>query len=201
MRNVVTFDARGVSDCACVMNVLDGSNNINLIFEIGDYENPQIEIVAGDTTTTTALTVINGVAYFALNLSFFIENLVVKTRFIDGEKIGKQFIWIIENYLASYGVPYGYTLRVNRGENDIFTLSILNSNGTADGYDPNDFDVDDNGELSLKTPKNVTVAVNSDDQVTNVDFEYDNNYHKSFSIEWNENQKITKFGNLPINWS
>lgn len=199
MRNVVTFDVRGVCDCACVMNVLDGSNSINLIFEIGDYENPQIEIIAGDTTTTTALTVVNGIAYVALNLSLFVENIVVKTRFIDGEKIGKQFTWISENYLASYGVPYGYTLRVNRGEYDMFTLSLINSNGTSDGYNPNDFDVD-NGELSLKTPRNVTVTSNSDDQVINIDFEYENDYHKSFLVEWDENDKIVKFGNLPITW-
>ena len=203
MRNVVTFDVRGVSNCVCVMNVLDGSNDINLIFEIGDYENPQIEIVAGDTTTTTALTVENGVATFALNLSLFDRNTLITTRFVDGEKIGKWFKWVVNSMFGILDgvVPYGYTLRVNREITDTFTLDMYSVNDKpATSYDPDNFDVTDTGELTLKTPINVSVTTNSDDQVTSIDFEYENNYHKSFSVEWNENQKITKFGNLPINW-
>ena len=203
MRNVVTFDVRGVCNCVCVMNILDGSDDINLIFEIGDYENPQIEIIAANNTTTTALTVENGVATFELKLSLFDGNEIVKTRFIGGDKIGKQFTWLAYGYNGIDGgnVPIGYTMRVNRETDDIFVINMYSVNTKpASSYDNDSFDVTDTGELSLKTPINVSVTTNSDDQVTNVDFEYKDNYHKSFSIEWNENQKITKFGNLPINW-
>ena len=202
MRNVVTFDARGVSDCACVMNVLDGSNNINLIFEVDEYNDPKIEIVAGETTTTTALAVENGVATFTLNLSLFDGNMTVKTRFIDGEKIGKQFSWTILKYQGIEGgvIPDGYTLRVIRENENKFKLNLYTVNDKpATSYDPDGFDVDD-GELKLKTPIKISVSTNSDNLVTNIDFEYQNNEHKSFYVEWDENQKITKFGNLPIVW-
>ena len=204
MRNVVTFDVRGVSNCVCVMNVLDGSDDINLIFEIGEYENPQIEIIAGETTTTTALTVENGVATFELELSLFDGNEIVKTRFIDGEKIGKQFNWKTQSF---FGIPDGYvrswqTLRVIRETDDTFDVALYSVNEKpASSYDEGSFDVTDTGELTLKTPHEITVTVNSDDLVTNVDFDYGDNYHKSFSVEWDENQKIAKFGNLPITWS
>ena len=204
MRNVVTFDVRGVSNCVCVMNVLDGSNDINMIFEIGEYENPQIEIIAGETTTTTALTVENGVATFELKLSLFDGNKIVKTRFIDGDKIGKQFNWKTQSFS---GIPDGYvrnwqTLRVIRETDDTFGVVLYSVNEKpASSYDEGSFDVTNTGELTLKTPHEITVTVNSNDLVTNVDFDYGDNYHKSFSVEWDENQKITKFGNLPITWS
>ena len=203
MRNVVSFDVRGVCNCACLMNVLDGSDSINLIFEIGEYDDPQIEIVAGDTTTTTALTVENGVATFTLDLSIFDGIQIVKTRYIDGEKIGKQFTWQTQSI---FGIPDGYvrssqTLRVIREAVDWFKLELYAVNDKpATSYDPNSFSISDTGELSLQTPHEITVSVNNDDLVTNVDFDYGDDQHKSFSVEWNENQKITKFGNLPITW-
>ena len=203
MRNVVTFDVRGVSNCVCVMNILDGSDDINLIFEIGEYENPQIEIIAGETTTTTALTVENGVAHFTLKLSLFDGIQIVKTRYVDGEKIGKQYTWKTQ---YSIGIPDGYmrsgqTLRVIRETDDLFRLELYAINDKpATSYDPNSFNISDTGELSLQTPHEITVSVNNDDLVTNVDFDYGDDQHKSFSVEWNENQKITKFGNLPITW-
>ena len=204
MRNVVTFDVRGVCNCVCVMNILDGSDSINLIFEIGEYENPQIEIIAGETTTTTALTVENGVATFELKLSLFDGNEIVKTRFIDGDKIGKQFNWDTKSYVGIYQgyVRSGQTLRVIRETDDTFYVGLYSVNEKpASSYDDGSFDVTDTGELTLKTPHEITVTVNSDDLVTNVDFDYGDNYHKSFSVEWDENQKISKFGNLPITWS
>ena len=204
MRNVVTFDVRGVCDCVCVMNVLDGSDCVNLIFEIGEYENPQIEIIAADNTTTTALTVENGVATFTLNLSLFDKNMTVKTRFLDVDKIGKQFIWEIYRYNGIEGgtIPDGYTLRVTRRNENTFELDLYSVNETpATGYDPDGFDVTDTGELMLKTPHEIRVSVDDNDLVTNLDFIYDNDYHKSFSVEYDPTtKKITKFGRIPIVW-
>lgn len=203
MRNVVTFDVRGVCNCACVMNVLDGSNSINLIFEIGDYENPQIEIIAGDTTTTTALTVENGVATFTLKLSLFDRIQIVKTRYVDGEKIGKQYTWKTQ---SSVGIPDGIvvggqTLRIIRETDNLFKLGMYGVNGKpATSYDPNSFVISDTGELSLQTPHEITVTVNDADLVTNIDFDYGDDYIKSFSVSWNDLNKISKFGDIPINW-
>ena len=204
MRNVVSFDVRGVCNCACVMNVLDGSDSINLIFEIGDYDDPQIEIVAGDTTTTTALTVENGVAHFTLKLSLFDRNQIVKTRFVDGEKIGKQFTWKTQSI---FGIPDGYvqsgqTLRVIRETTDLFKLELYAVNDKpATSYDANSFTVTDTGELTLKTPHEITVETNSDDFVTGINFNYGDDEIKSFSVSWNDKNKISKFGNIPITWS
>lgn len=203
MRNVVTFDVRGVCNCACVMNVLDGSDSINLIFEIGEYDNPQIEIIAGDTTTTTALTVENGVATFTLKLSLFDGIQIVKTRYIDGEKIGKQYIWKTK---SSVGIPDGIvvggqTLRVIRETDDLFKLELYVVNDKpATSYDRSSFTVTDTGELTLQTPHEITVSVNDADLVTNIDFDYGDDQHKSFSVSWNDLNKISKFGNIPINW-
>lgn len=203
MRNVVTFDVRGVCNCACVMNVLDGSDSINLIFEIGDYENPQIEIIAGDTTTTTALTVENGVATFTLDLSLFDGIQIVQTRYIDGEKIGTQYTWKTQ---SSVGIPDGYmrsgqTLRVIRETDELFKLESYSVNDKpATSYDRNSFTVTDTGELMLQTPHEITVTVDGNDLVTNVDFDYGDDQHKSFSVSWNSSNKISKFGNIPINW-
>lgn len=203
MRNVVTFDVRGVSDCACVMNVLDGSDSINLIFEIGDYDDPQIEIIAGDTTTTTALTVENGVATFTLKLSLFDRIQIVKTRYIDGEKIGNQYTWKTK---SSVGIPDGYvrsgqTLRVIRETVDWFKLELYAVNDKpATSYDSGSFNISDTGELSLQTPHEITVSVNDADLVTNIDFDYGDDYIKSFSVSWNDLNKISKFGDIPINW-
>ena len=204
MRNVISFDVRGVSDCACVMNILDGSDNINLIFEIGDYENPQIEIVSGNTTTTTALTVENGVAHFTLELSLFDRIQIVKTRFVDGEKIGKQYTWKTQYII---GIPDGYvkgdqTLRVIRETDDLFKLEMYAVNDKpATSYDANSFTVTDTGELTLKTPHEITVETNSDDFVTGINFNYGDDEIKSFSVSWNDKNKISKFGNIPITWS
>ena len=203
MRNVVTFDVRGVCNFACLMNVLDGSNNINLIFEVGEYDDPQIEIVSGGTTTTTALIVENGVAAFELKLSLFDGNEIVKTRFIDGEKIGKQYTWKTK---SSVGIPDGIvvggqTLRVIRETDDLFKLELYAVNDKpATSYDTNSFTVTDTGELTLQTPHEITVTVNDADLVTNIDFDYGDDYIKSFSVSWNDLNKISKFGDIPINW-
>ena len=204
MRNVVTFDVRGVCNCACVMNVLDGSNSINLIFEIGDYENPQIEIIAGETTTTTALTVENGIATFALKLSLFDGVSYIKTRYIDGEKIGKQYTWKTQ---SSVGISDGYvrsgqTLRVIRETVDWFKLELYAVNDKpATSYDRNSFSISDTGELSLQTPHEITVTVDENDLVTNIDFDYGDDQHKSFSVDQDPSTgRINKFGNIPINW-
>lgn len=203
MRNVVTFDVRGVCDCACVMNVLDGSDSINLIFEVGEYDDPQIEIVSGDTTTTTALTVENGVATFTLKLSLFDRIQIVKTRYIDGEKICTQYTWKTK---SSVGIPDGIvvggqTLRVIRETDDLFKLEMYSVNDKpATSYDGNSFTVTDTGELTLQTPHEITVTVNDADLVTNIDFDYGDDYIKSFSVSWNDLNKISKFGDIPINW-
>ena len=203
MRNVVTFDVRGVCNFACLTNVLDGSNNINLIFEVGEYDDPQIEIIAGETTTTTALTVENGVAAFTLELSLFDKIQIVRTRFVDGEKIGKQYTWKTQYFI---GIPDGYvkggqTLRVIRETDDLFRLELYAVNDKpATSYDPNSFTVTDTGELTLQTPHEITVTVNDADLVTNIDFDYGDDYIKSFSVSWNDLNKISKFGNIPINW-
>ena len=203
MRNVVTFDVRGVCNFACLTNVLDGSNNINLIFEVGEYDDPQIEIIAGETTTTTALTVENGVAAFTLELSLFDKIQIVRTRFVDGEKIGKQYTWKTQYFI---GIPDGYvkggqTLRVIRETDDLFRLELYAVNDKpATSYDPNSFTVTDTGELTLQTPHEITVTVNDADLVTNIDFDYGDDYIKSFSVSWNDLNKISKFGDIPINW-
>ena len=203
MRNVVTFDVRGICNCVCLMNVLDGSDSINLIFEIGDYENPQIEITAGNTTTTTALTVENGVAHFTLKLSLFDGIQIVKTRYVDGEKIGKQYTWKTQ---YSIGIPDGYmrsgqTLRVIRETDELFKLESYSVNDKpATSYDANSFTVTDTGELTLKTPHEITVETNSDDYVTGINFDYGDDEIKSFSVSWNDKNKISKFGNIPITW-
>lgn len=203
MRNVVTFDVRGVCNCACLMNVLDGSNNINLIFEVGEYDDPQIEIIAGETTTTTALTVENGVATFELKLSLFDGNEIVKTRFIDGEKIGKQYTWKTQYFV---GIPDGYvksgqTLRVIRETDDLFKLEMYAVNDKpATSYNANSFTVTDTGELTLKTPHEITVETNNDDFVTGINFDYGDDEINSFSVSWNDKNKISKFGDIPITW-
>ena len=202
MRNVVTFDVRDVFDCACVMNVLDGTTNtIEILFEDDETANPQIELTVGETTTTTPLFFQNGVAKYDLDISLFIENTEIYTRYIDGDKIGTSIEWYIIGKIPADGIPDDKTIRVRKLYNDRYWLQIVTKNDKpADTYSPDDFDITETGELKLKTPINVSVTTNSDDQVTNVDFEYKDNEHKSFYVEWNTDGKITKFGNLPIKW-
>lgn len=211
MKNIVTFDVRGNCACAFMGNIFDGTtNDVDLIFEADTFENPKIEILPKDAESSTFqnLTVENGVAVGKFPLYIFYMDdapLSCQIRYADGDKLGTWFTWVNFNILAGLLETGSRTLRVYKSldinKNATFSLKWVMSKQTpVETADPNSFDVNSNGELSLKTPINVSVTTSSDDQITNVDFEYKDNEHKSFAVEWNTDGKITKFGHLPITW-
>ena len=101
MRNILTFDVRGYSSCACVAAFYDGSDKIKLIYEADSYTTPTAKITYTEILTesesvdveTITLTVENGFAVgeFPVELLETYYTKKLQLQYIDGDKIGTAF--------------------------------------------------------------------------------------------------------------
>ena len=204
MLNKLIIDVNTTSRCDCAESIDIGENTVVIEYKRMHFNTPKIQFTVFDklndteTTYTHDLTVVGNIASFVIPNSYISMYGTVKFKYIDTEYDGTIFT-IYTNFPK--GMPYDKNLCMNKINDFEYRLTAISKEQVKDIDTDNDFDVTDDGELKLKTPINVSVTVNSDDQVTNVDFEYKDNYHKSFSVEWDPSTgKITKFGHLPIKW-
>ena len=205
MLNKLIIDVNTASRCDCAESIDIGVNMVIIEYKRTHFDNPKIQFTVFDkfeeieTIYEHDLTVSGNIASFVIPNNYISIYGTVKFKYIDTEYDGTVF-----TIYTSFpnGIPYDKNLCMNKINDFEYKLTVI-SKEQVKGIDTNNggFDITDDGKLTLETPINVTCTINSDDQITNVDFEYKDDYHKSFSIEWDPSTgKITKFGNLPINW-
>ena len=202
MRNIIKIDVFGVCSCALVANINDWTNSIQIMFENDAFNNPTIEILNGETTTTYDLDVVNGVAVYDFPLSNFTKPNRYQFRYVDGDKIGSWFTMI---NIDTVTILFTKTLKVIRlSEHDFRTVWVNLYETPVTSYDPEDFTVSDDGELSLKDNANVSriIATDKGGKVINVTLKYDNDTQSSNDCTYdNDTGKLIKFGSLEIDWS
>ena len=201
MQNIINFDVRSDYTCSCVANIFNGAETINLFFEADEYIAPQLEVTTTTlkTTTTTVydLEVINGFAVFNLDHTTFIS---CQIKYIDGTKSGTTF------YFLKSGTTYSTntTMKVVKSADDRFDIDFIvkyQSNSFSD-----DFEIDENGELSIKSPIEINVT-KQDDEIINVRIVYkkptetEPGDEKSYNCTYNADGNLTRFGDLPIVWN
>lgn len=207
MRNLITIDVFGECACACVANIYDASNVILIVFENRSYTAPKIEISYNDTTTVYDLEIVNGFATFTFPFTeIFSTTTECEFRFVDGEKVGRWFtIWNL------YGavVPAKKTLKVARAYEYAFSCGYhaIAPETPVTAYDPDDFEIDEDGELSLKDPEESAavekiIATDKGGIITNIRVQYSDKTESSNDCKYDEDTgKLIKFGDLPIDWS
>ena len=211
MKNIVIFDVRGESICACVANIFENQiNTINLTFEAETFENPKIEILTQSGSTFYDLSVKNGVAVgeFPWNEIFGDTSTATtcRMRYVDGEKVGTWFIWSLSKTTVPAGmIEAGYrTLKVSKRiylGNTVFDINWVASElKQVSGANPSDFSVSDDGEISLKKVESVTAAKNDNDQVTLIGINYDDGTSSINQCVYNADGDLVKFGDIDINW-
>lgn len=202
MRNIIRIDVFGVCSCALVANINDWTNSIQIMFENDAFNNPTVEILVGETTTTYDLEVVNGVAVFNFPFSIFTTTTRCKFRYVDGDKIGSWFTMI---NIDGGSIPFTKTLKVIRLSEYDFRVLLFNLYETpVTSYNPDDFTISDDGELSLTDGATVTqiIATDKGGRVTNVKLKYSNDTESSNDCKYDDDTgKLIKFGDLPIDWS
>ena len=201
MQNIINFDVRGDYACSCVANIFNGAETINLFFEADEYIKPQLEVIAtittSETTTTTTtvydLEVVNGFAVFNLDHTKFTS---CQLKYIDGTKSGTTF------YFTKSGTTYSIsqTMRVDKIASDKFKISFVAKYKRDINSYSDDFEVDEDGTLTVKSPTKIKVT-ETDDLVSNVTLVYSETDERSYSCKYDENGKLTQFGSLPITWN
>lgn len=207
MKNIVIFDVRGEYFCACVANIFErGNNTIVLTFEADSYANPKYEIMVGETSTLHDLTVSNGLASGVFNWAaiFGVDNppAYCQIRYVDGDKVGTWFEWSLSTTVPAGMIEAGFrTLRVDKTGNTsfeiIFVASELIPISTAN---PEDFDVDENGEISLKNVTDINVTKNTDDQITSVEIVYEDETAENYKCKYDSDGNLISFGDINVNW-
>ena len=209
MRNIIKIDVSGECACACVSNVYDGSDTFKIAFDAAEYAAPQIEIQVNSTTTAYNLEIVDGLAVHNFDYSVFNSVTACKFRYVDGEKLGTWF-----QILGIYGgtIPAKKTMCVVRVNDFMFSM-YFSATATAPvvSYDPDVFDVTDDGELTLNdelskkideiTTANVTgitVTTDTDDTITNVTLAYDDGTSTSNACKYDSDGNLIQFGDLSI---
>ena len=206
MQNIINFDVRGDYACSCVANIFNGAETINLFFEADEYTAPQLEVtVIGETTTTTVydLEVVNGYAIYNLDHTIFNRTGQLTIKYIDGTKSGTIFYFnkSRETYSTSL------TMRVDKISADTFKINFIVKKKTEpESFSSDDFVVNEDGELTVKSPKEIKVTKPSD-VVTKVKFIYAYSTEttaedqKTYECTYDTDGNLIKFGDLPITWS
>ena len=212
MKNIVIFDVRGESICACVANIFENhSNTINLTFEAETFENPKIEILTQSGSTFYDLSVENGVAVgeFPWNEIFGDTSTTTtcRMRYVDGEKVGTWFIWSLPKTTVPAGmIESGYrTLKVSKRiylGNTVFDINWVASElKQVSGANPSQFNVSDDGEISLKEVENVTAKKNENDQIILIGINYTDGTSSINQCVYDSDGNLISFGDIDINWS
>ena len=211
MKNIVIFDVRGESICACVANIFENQiNTINLTFEAETFENPKIEILTQSGSTFYDLSVKNGVAVgeFPWNEIFGDTSTATtcQMRYVDGEKVGTWFIWSAPKTTVPTGmIAAGYrTLKVSKRiylGNTVFDINWVASElKQVSGANPSQFNVSDDGEISLKEVESVTAKKNENDQVTLIGINYTDGTSSINQCLYDSDGNLISFGDIDINW-
>ena len=211
MKNIVIFDVRGESICACVANIFENQiNTINLTFEAETFENPKIEILTQSGSTFYDLSVENGVAVgeFPWNEIFGDTSTTAtcQMRYVDGEKVGIWFIWSLSKTSVPAGmIESGYrTLKVSKRMylgNTVFDINWVASElKQVSGANPSQFNVSDDGEISLKEVENVTAKKNENDQIILIGINYTDGTSSINQCVYNADGDLVQFGDIDINW-
>lgn len=209
MKNTVIFDVRGECQCACVGNVFESNTNtINFAFESNDYNEAKYEIMVGESSTFCDLSVENGVAVGVFDWAaiFDVDNppKTCQIRYVDGDKVGTWFTWSLTTTTVPVGmIEAGFrTLRVDKTGNTSFEIKFVASElKPVSTANPDDFTVSDDGEISLKTVTGINATKNADDQITSVEFVYEDETAEMYSCTYNDDGDLTKFGDIVIDWS
>ena len=212
MKNIVIFDVRGESICACVANIFENqSNTINLTFEAETFKNPKIEILTQSGSTFYDLSVENGVAVgeFPWNDIFGDTSTTTtcRMRYVDGEKVGTWFIWSLSKTTVPAGmIESGYrTLKVSKRiylGNTVFDINWVASElKQVSGANPSQFNVSDDGEISLKEVENVTAKKNENDQIILIGINYTDGTSSINQCVYDSDGNLISFGDIDINWS
>lgn len=206
MQNIINFDVRENCVCSCVCNIHNDSETINLFFEADEYDSPQVEIsIIGKTTTTAVydLEVVNGYAVYNLDHTIFTTAERISIKYIDGSKAGTLF------YFSKTAQTYSTsrTMRVNKVSDDTFKIEfIARYKRQVNNVSSDDFEIDDGGELKLKSPIEIK-ATKTNDVVSNVTLIYKKATEtevadqKSYNCTYDADGNLTKFGDLPITWN
>ena len=212
MKNIVIFDVRGECSCACVANIFENqSNTINLTFEAETFENPKIEVLTQSESTFYNLSVENGVAVgeFPWNDIFGDTSTTTtcRMRYVDGEKVGTWFIWSLSKTSVPAGmIEAGYrTLKVSKRiylGNTVFDINWVASElKQVNGVNPSQFNVSDDGEISLKEVENVTAKKNENDQVILIGINYTDGTSSINQCVYDSDGNLISFGDIDIIWS
>lgn len=207
MQNIINFDVRENCVCSCLCNIHNDSETINLFFEADEYNNPQLEIsiINGTVTTTDVydLEVVNGYAVYDLDHTIFTTAERISIKYIDGLKISTlvYFSKTAQTYSKSR------TMRVNKVSDDTFKIEfIARRKSQVNDFSYDDFEVDENGELTVKSPTEIKVT-KTNNVISNVTLIYKKTTtttdadQKSYNCTYDTNGNLTKFGDLPITWS
>lgn len=202
MKNIIVFDVRGECSCACVANILENdANNIILTFEDDSYSNPKFEIKSSTGESTLYnLTVVNGMATGEFNWGEILqsENSYCQMRYADNDKIGKWFNWQLST--TTTGIDYK-SLRVYKENDTTFSIKFIASQLTpVNSADPNDFDVDENGVMSLKSVSSINAVKNSNKKIGSIEFIYENGTSETCNCTYNSDGDLTTFGSITIDW-
>ena len=203
MKNIIVFDVRGECWCVCVANILEtGVNNIILTFEADAYSNPKFEIKSSTGESKLySLTVVSGVATGEFNWNEILqsENSYCQMHYVDNDKIGKWFNWQLPTTTTG-GIDYK-SLRVYKENNTTFLIKFIASQLTpVSSANPNDFDVDENGVVSLKNVSSINVVKNSNKKIGSIEFIYENGTSETCNCTYNSGGDLTAFGSITIDW-
>ena len=205
MQNIINFDVRGDYACSCVANIFNSAETINLFFESDEYTAPQLEVtVIGETTTTTVynLEVVNGYAVYNLDHTIFAKGEQLAIKYVDGTKSGTTF------YFTKTRETYNSknTMRVDKISTDTFKIQfIVKTKTESSSFSSDDFEVNDEGEITVKSPKRINVSKTSD-IISNVTLIYAEATEttaadqKSYDCTYDTDGNLIKFGDLPITW-
>ena len=205
MKNIVIFDVRGESSCACVTNIYErGVNTIVLAFEADIYKNPKYEIMVGESSTLHDLSVENDVAFGLFDWweIFNVENppSSCQIRYVDGDKVGNWFKWSLTTTTVPDGmIEAGFrTLRVFKTSITNFEIQFVSSALVPiSAANPDDFEVDD-GEISLKNVTDINVKENTNNQITSVEIVYEDETAEIYECKYNADGDLISFGDINV---
>lgn len=147
MRNLINFDVRGDCACACVACIFDGSESIRFIFEANEYIKPQMQLAITDGETITVdLLVENNLAIYDFDISILHDGIKFTVQYLDVGKVGATF-----NFRQKYDLSSSRTLKVyDQGGHDLM-IYCTQKYKMPDFSD--DFDIDEDGKISIKQMK------------------------------------------------
>lgn len=193
--NKLIIDVNTASRCDCVESIDIGENTVVIEYKRTHFNTPKIQLTVTNYTDHTESSYeydLDGP--FTIPEEFYFVYGQIDFKYVDTNYIGTTFtIYTPGQYY------YQKNLIINKIDDLRYELKTI-STDQIKSVDTNSFTITDDGELSLQTPHEITVTVNDADLVTNVDFDYGDDYHKSFSVSWNDKNKISKFGEIPITW-